>query len=1424
MSANNNDGSIVIDTGLDNTGFDKGADKLLSAVKDLIQSIEILGDNMMEAFGKITPVLQTVANSVEGIHQKMSGAATQTAQANEQVIDTQQRVAQAAQDTATAVQNEGEAATAFANAVDASKSSAAEMNKQVDSLSSGLKTASAESAKTASSYDRALAKIQKQIDSQKQKLAEYFSELRRIKASTNETLQHAESREQVEHVLEMEQIEVQKLNEKYASQIKVLQDLEAEFARLAKAKAEAQAAGGAAGGGSGGVPAPPTDTVSKWQIFGQAIKTAASHALKLGANLAKIAFHAAAKGVSALVAGLKKFASHSNSASIQANALVKSIFSLKNMLISRIKRTFISTFFNEAKEGLRLIAVYSNSFNQAMSNITNASARVSANISASLAGLIEVVEPIITKLLNAFSKAITYVSAFFGILTGKNTMIVAKKQNDSYRESVAGVTKQANAAGNSLGSAASQASNYGNSLSSAANQAGSYSNSARQAEKRTDSYTGSAEDAADAVKELNREVHSFDELNKRSDKDDSALDDLLDKYDPSKLPSYNDINPYDGTDVNPYNPFGNLDPQAVQDAFDTFEEVPIDTVLPEKLSNLFNELKKLWDEGDFFGFGKLLGEGFSALLQKIDDWINNVFRPKGVEWAKNFAEILNGLVAGVDWKLLGKTIADGLNAIIDIINTFFDKFDFVALGKGLGQAIRSWFDNVDWEGVAHFFTNKWNALIDTIHGIVTTPGIWKSIGSSIGTFVTTIFTDINFPKLGETIAAGFDGIMTAMKFAAMKFEKRAPEISDNLSTGINNMVKGVNWADAAQNFGRFILSILDTMLETVKKTDWVAVGRAIGEFLGNIPWGKILGDVVAIIWEVASGLIAGLFDTGSGKIVMAIGAGILTVKGLFNAAAMAGTVATWVNAIGQAFPAALPAITTFASGVSSALGGIIPAASAMVSGLGTALAPIASVIFSPTGLIIMAIIAAVALIIANWDKIKAAATQLADWVSQTWDKIKTATTEKLAAVKESASKKAAEIRDSVVTAWKNLSDSAQQKWTEVKNAVTSKFSEIGPVVEIAAETIKTNLKNSWDAVKRDAQTMWGTIHTTIKTEFEKIKTPIDTTLRNTKQSLSQNWTTIKNDTQRAWAGIKDTITRPLQEIPRVVQQAGNTVKQAFQQIWNGVTTVSQNAWRTILSGLSSMWSSVQSGLSQMFSFVSSGLSRLLSQAQNGISNAWNAAKSMAGNLVGGLANGISNGWNGLKNAVSGLGSRVISGFNNFFGIHSPSTVMAEIGRYLDLGLAEGVDKYKRNVLSSVSGMSKDVTKEVNANDAAFRIGAESNGLVSNLTNVTTHLSRIAGIFSEINKTLSGMGGIIAPAISTGSVVPYATRVSPAQKTTVADFSGLSDGIDSSERMYDMVSLLRRILEVLEGNGKLDKDELASALAFAMRGESRGFGV
>ena len=77
--------------------------------------------------------------------------------------------------------------------------------------------------------------------------------------------------------------------------------------------------------------------------------------------------------------------------------------------------------------------------------------------------------------------------------------------------------------------------------------------------------------------------------------------------------------------------------------------------------------------------------------------------------------------------------------------------------------------------------------------------------------------------------------------------------------------------------------------------NWEGLGRGIGEFIGSIDWATHLGTAFDIIWEVLSGLISGLFDTDAGKIAIAIGGGILGIKGLFNVADFALTKAQWAT-------------------------------------------------------------------------------------------------------------------------------------------------------------------------------------------------------------------------------------------------------------------------------------------------------------------------------------------------------------------------------------------------------------------------------------------------------------------------------------------------------------------------------------------------
>ena len=79
-------------------------------------------------------------------------------------------------------------------------------------------------------------------------------------------------------------------------------------------------------------------------------------------------------------------------------------------------------------------------------------------------------------------------------------------------------------------------------------------------------------------------------------------------------------------------------------------------------------------------------------------------------------------------------------------------------------------------------------------------------------------------------------------------------------------------------------------------------------------------------------------------------------------------------------------------------------------------------------------------------------------------------------------------------------------------------------------------------------------------------------------------------------------------------------------------------------------------------------SRVVSAVRSGIKN----IASVGASLVEGLWNGVSNkiGW--ITRKMASFGKQVIKSLKNFFGIHSPSTVMRdEIGRFLAEGVAVG---------------------------------------------------------------------------------------------------------------------------------------------------------
>lgn len=531
------DGSIIIDTKLDTSGFTGGSEELLRAVRDVSNAVDNLGDNMMRSFGRVIPLLTAIANK-QLVVQQVTNTTTD-----------------AVDNTTTAIDREGRA-----------------------------------------------------VDTTFDKEEHHFNVIDKQVTTTTHHL---------------------------------------------------------------------TGFISK-----------------LG-TLARISIRAVGRGIAKLASHIKEMATHNRSATLTTQGLIKCLLSLKTMIIGKIKSWFIREITQGLQTALESLRQFSSEYNTSMNNIKNAAMQMSGNIAVSVGNFVTAIEPAITAIIDAVSRAISYLNALFAMLGGKNTVTVAKKQMKDY------------------GAA-------------------------------TDSAAGAAE-------KLNRQVYGFDQLNRRSS-----------------------------------NSGGGGGGGAAGGAEDLFEEVPIEALLPEKLQSLFDKMKKAFAEQRWFDLGYTIAEGLNDGLQKVDDWINDTLRPKAVKWSRAIAEGLNGLVEGFDWKLLGKTIADGLNTAADTANTFLKTYNFERLGTRVGEAVNSFFENAEWDLIGETIANKLNAPLDFLYGLG---------------------TEINWEKVGLSI-----------------------------SEAINSFVRNFKWERIGQNISIWAKGLLDAFSSAVENTDWKTLGEKIRVMLEEIDW------------------------------------------------------------------------------------------------------------------------------------------------------------------------------------------------------------------------------------------------------------------------------------------------------------------------------------------------------------------------------------------------------------------------------------------------------------------------------------------------------------------------------------------------------------------------------------------------------------
>lgn len=227
--------------------------------------------------------------------------------------------------------------------------------------------------------------------------------------------------------------------------------------------------------------------------------------------------------------------------------------------------------------------------------------------------------------------------------------------------------------------------------------------------------------------------------------------------------------------------------------------------------------------------------------------------------------------------------------------------------------------------------------------------------------------------------------------------------------------------------------------------------------------------------------------------------------------------------------------------------------------------------------------------------------------------------------------------------WKNL-------WDGIKNV----FNAVVTWFQQAAQTLVTFFQTAWNGIKK----AWSGVGNFFKGIWQGITGIFKS---------ADSW--LSNKFGAAWTGIKNAFA------PFVGY---------FQQIWNTVKGIFA-AVKAVLSGnFSEAWEAIKGVFSGWGNFFKG----LWDQVKSAFSNVWQSMKNIGKNIVKGIWDGISGAASWLWDKITGFGNDILGWFKGIFGIHSPSRVMRdEIGKFLGLGMAEGIEDGMQAVNSAVHKLS-----------------------------------------------------------------------------------------------------------------------------------------
>lgn len=235
-------------------------------------------------------------------------------------------------------------------------------------------------------------------------------------------------------------------------------------------------------------------------------------------------------------------------------------------------------------------------------------------------------------------------------------------------------------------------------------------------------------------------------------------------------------------------------------------------------------------------------------------------------------------------------------------------------------------------------------------------------------------------------------------------------------------------------------------------------------------------------------------------------------------------------------------------------------------------------------------------------------------------------------------------------------------------AVAYIFTHIGEVINAVMTFVITIVSTVWNAIVAVVTPILQVIWTVISTVFNAVVGVISSV-------MSAIWGVI--------TAVWNAILPFIQPILNVMSAVISTVFGGIAAVVNGLMNAIKNY--------------IINPVATAVGYVVGTVGQIATSIKNAVQNAYNAVVNFVGNftsagknLIDGIVKGVAGAKDAVVNKIKEICSGALDAVKNFFGIKSPSRVMAQMGKFMMQGWSGGLESMRDAVVKTATDIASDV--------------------------------------------------------------------------------------------------------------------------------------